>query len=166
MNSGSAGFGYLESKTMQDRIRRDSNKAKKKHSDAGSFGRYASSSKKASNSEAMSQGGVVRMQSVTSDDMSVEMAGLSGHDIDSQSGQIQHIDDFSDRSPQPEDYRKEMDPQAAQGYNPTTIITDFASPRQVTSQVKGVVVPMTPIPEDDENHRDTLGADHSGFTEE
>ena len=61
MNSGSAGFGYLESKTMQDRIRRDSNKAKKKHSDAGSFGRYASSSKKASNSEAMSQGGVVRM---------------------------------------------------------------------------------------------------------
>ena len=102
MASGSAGFDYLNQKTMQDRLRRDSQV--KKHSDLGSFGRYASSSKKGTNSEAMSQGGVVRMQSVTSDDMSVEMAGLSGYDNDSQSGRGQHhLDDFSDRSPQPDE---------------------------------------------------------------
>ena len=58
-----------------------------------------------------------------------------------------------------------MDPQAAQGGNPS-IVTDFASPRQADSKVKGVLVPMTPIPEDDENHRDTFGADHSGLTED
>ena len=57
-----------------------------------------------------------------------------------------------------------MDPQAAQGSNPS--ITDFASPRQADSKVKGVLVPMTPIPEDDENHRDTIGAEHSGLTED
>ena len=53
----------------------------------------------------MSQGGVIRIKTDQSDDnTSVEMAGLSAYDNDSQSGRGQHqIDDYSDRSPQPDE---------------------------------------------------------------
>ena len=51
-----------------------------------------------------------------------------------------------------------MDPQAAMGSNPNHV-TNLASPR--SGGVQGIIVPMTPIPEDEENNRDTVGADYS-----
>ena len=101
-NSGA--FDYLNQKAMQDKLRRHShlNKGSDKGSSFG--GRNANSSIKGTQSEAMSQGGVVRVNSVTSEDtLSVEMAGLSGVENDSQSGRGQQvIDDYSDESPERE----------------------------------------------------------------
>ena len=44
------------------------------------------------------------------------------------------------------------------GSNPNNV-TNLASPR--STGVQGIIVPMTPIPEAEENNRDTIGADYS-----